>query len=203
MPIRTETPTVGDLDAVVRVLGEWQHDDHPFQLHPGDVGWFGRAGAAATAQALRVWRQHGEVNAVGLLDGPGLVRLAIAPELQQDEALARQLVADLVDPSRDVLPAGRVSAEAPHGALVQDRLGEHGWELDEPWTVLSRDLTDPVGDPVGDPTSDAAPDLGVRTQVVGPEPSPPCTALPGGARPSRTSAGTRWRPVRPTPQQAP
>ena len=43
------------------------------------------------------------------------------------------------------------------GALVQDLLVEDGWNADEPWTPLRRDLTEPVEDP------------GVRIEVIGPE----------------------------------
>src|SRR5258708_28235765 len=43
------------------------------------------------------------------------------------------------------------------GALVHDLLFEDGWNTDEPWTPLFRDLTEPVKDP------------GVRIEVIGPE----------------------------------
>lgn len=46
---------------------------------------------------------------------------------------------------------------APMGALVQDLLFEDGWNADEPWTPLCRDLREPVEEP------------GVRIEVVGPE----------------------------------
>jgi hypothetical protein len=42
------------------------------QLHPGDVGWFWRFGAEATAAAARTWSRDGRILAVGLLDGPTL-----------------------------------------------------------------------------------------------------------------------------------
>lgn len=53
--------------------------------------------------------------------------------------------------------AGKVYIEAPPGASVRDLLSAEGWELDEPWTPLQRDLTGPVDDP------------GVRIEAVGPE----------------------------------
>jgi hypothetical protein len=95
-------PEVGELPEVVAVMRAWQHDGVPVPLHPGDVGWHQRFGAEATAAALRTWRRDGRILAVGLLDGPGLVRLAVAPEARADEELVRLLVADLTDPSQGV-----------------------------------------------------------------------------------------------------
>ncbi|MFJ8588372.1 GNAT family N-acetyltransferase [Streptomyces sp. NPDC093595] len=156
MPIALDTPGVDGLRDAVRVLREWQSDGAPMHLHPGDLGWFWRSGAEATAAAVRTWSRGGRILAVGLLDGPGLVRLTIAPEARRDEALARRLADDVSDPGRGVLPEGRANVEAPVGALVHDLLSEAGWSTDEPWTPLRRDLTEPVRDP------------GVRIEVVGP-----------------------------------
>ncbi|MEU0881097.1 GNAT family N-acetyltransferase [Lentzea sp. NPDC005914] len=140
----------------VGALREWQRDGEPFQLHPGDVGWFWRFGDEALAAALRVWRRDGRVVAVGLLDCADLLRLTIAPDARQDESLARQLVEDIADPARGVLPAGKVYVESPVGTRFKELMFESGWQLDEPWTPLRRDLTGPVPDP------------GVRIEVVGP-----------------------------------
>lgn len=63
-------PGIDGLSEVVGVLREWQYDGAPMQLHPGDVGWFWRFGARATAAAVRTWSRDGRVLAVGLLDGP-------------------------------------------------------------------------------------------------------------------------------------
>jgi len=38
------------------------------QLHPGDLGWFWRFGAEATAAAVRTSSRDGQILAVGLLD---------------------------------------------------------------------------------------------------------------------------------------
>ncbi|GAA3795472.1 hypothetical protein GCM10022206_39050 [Streptomyces chiangmaiensis] len=57
------------------------------QLHPGDLGWFWRFGAEATAAAVRTWSRDGQILAVGLLDGPELLRLTIAPDAHRDEAI--------------------------------------------------------------------------------------------------------------------
>ncbi|MFF0312762.1 GNAT family N-acetyltransferase [Streptosporangium sp. NPDC004379] len=157
MTIVPGEPGVDGLSEVVEALREWQHHGAPLQLHPGDLGWFWRFGAEATAAAVRTWSRDGRILAAGLLDGPGLLRLAIAPDAQRDENLARRLVEDVTEPERGVLPGGRADIEAPMDALVQDLLAERGWDLDEPWTPLRRDLTEPVEDP------------GARIEVIGPE----------------------------------
>lgn len=157
MAITLGKPGVDRLSEAARVLREWQNDGAPMQLHPGDLGWFWRFGAEATAAAVRAWSRDGQVLAVGLLDSPGLLRLAIAPAAQRDEELAQQLVEDMTAPERGVLPEGKVNIDAPMGALVHELLSANGWNTDEPWTPLQRDLTDPVEDP------------GVRIEVIGPE----------------------------------
>jgi ribosomal protein S18 acetylase RimI-like enzyme len=157
MAIALGQPRVDGLSEVVSALRNWQYDGAPMQLHPGDLGWFWRFGAEATAAAVRTWSRDGRILAVGLLDEPDLLRLTIAPDARRDENLAQQVVGDVTEPERGVLTAGKVNIEAPKGALVQDLLFEHGWLLDEPWTPLRRDLTEPVNDP------------GVRIEVIGPE----------------------------------
>jgi ribosomal protein S18 acetylase RimI-like enzyme len=149
-------PGVDELSEAVGALREWQRDGSPVQLHPGDLGWFWRFGAQATAAAVRTWGRDGQILAVGMLDDAALLRLAIAPEAQQDEELARRLVDDLTAQERGVLPDGEAYLEAPRGALVRDLLVEAGWGTDEPWTPLRRDLTAPVHD------------AGLRVEVVGP-----------------------------------
>lgn len=157
MAIALGKPGVDGLSEAVGALREWQNDGAPMQLHPGDVGWFWRLGAEATAAAVRTWSRDGQILAVGLLDGPGLLRLTIAPDAQRDGELAQQLVEDVTEPERGVLPEGKVNIDAPMGALVQDLLSEDGWKADEPWTPLCRGLMEPVQDP------------GVRIEVIGPE----------------------------------
>jgi ribosomal protein S18 acetylase RimI-like enzyme len=156
-PITLSTPDTAGLAEAVAVLREWQHDGAPFQLHPGDLGWFWRFGGEATAAAVRIWRRERRILAVGLLDGEDLLRVTIAGHAHQDEELARRLATDATTPGRGVLPPGRVAVEAPKGALVQGMLAEAGWEVDAPWSPLRRDLTGPVDDP------------GLRIEVVGPE----------------------------------
>ncbi|WP_285663132.1 GNAT family N-acetyltransferase [Actinorhabdospora filicis] len=157
MSIVLSTPTVTELDAAVAALREWQYEGAPMQLHPGDLGWFGKTGAEVTAAAVRTWSRDGRIIALALLDMPVLLRMTMAPDVRQDEELAARLVADFGDPERGVLPAEEVWVEAPIDALLQTRLAEAGWHEDEKWTPLRRDLTDPVEDP------------GLRIEVVGPE----------------------------------
>src|SRR4051794_35706497 len=154
-----DKPGVAGLSEALGALREWQHSGAPMQLHPGDLGWFWRFGAEATAAAVRTWSRDGRILAVGLLDGPDLLRLTIAPDAQSDaqsdDELVRQLGADLTDPDRGVLAAGTAYVEAP--VVVQDRLAADGWYAGEPWTPLRRELTAPVEDP------------GVPIEVIGPD----------------------------------
>lgn len=180
VPIVLGKPGVYGLSKAVGVLQEWQYDGAPMQLHPGDVGWFWRFGAEATAAAVRTWSRDGQILAVGLLDGSKLLRLTISPDAQRDEELAQQLVEDVAGPERGVLPAGKVNVEAPLGALVQDLLFEDGWNADEPWTPLRRDLTEPVKDP------------GVRIEVIGPEQAHVRTAVQRASFDSSTFTDERW-----------
>ncbi|GAB3121411.1 hypothetical protein GCM10027160_38680 [Streptomyces calidiresistens] len=180
MTIALGGPGVDGTVAAVDALREWQEDGAPPQLHPGDVGWFHRFGAEATAAALRTWSRGGRILAVGLLDGPRLLRLAIAPDALRDEELARRLVGDLIDPGRGVLPEGRANIEAPPGALLHDLLDAEGWGTDEPWTPLRRDLAGPVEDP------------GVRIEVVGPEGARERAAVHRASFQGSTFTEERW-----------
>jgi ribosomal protein S18 acetylase RimI-like enzyme len=155
--IELSTPGVGDLDAVVRALREWQRDSVPFQLHPGDIGWFWREGEQKTAASLRTWTSDGRIIAVGLLDGADLLRLTVAPDLYRDEGFGRQLAADISTPSRGVLPSGAAFVEAPTGLALRGALAASGWDIDESWTPLGRNLREPVEDP------------NIRFEVIGPD----------------------------------
>jgi len=159
--------------AALDALREWQDDAAPFQLHPGDVGWFWRFGAPATAAAVRTWSRGDELLAVGLLDGPEVLRLAIAPSAQQDEDLAQQLV--------DGLGRQAECVEVPTHALVRERLSAAGWQLDEPWTPLRRDLTEPVEDP------------GVRIEVIGPDRAAVRAAVQRASFDRSTFTADHWR----------
>ena len=157
MSIVLSAPEVDGLGDVVAVVREWQYDGAPMQLHPGDLGWHWRFGAEATAAAVRTWSSDGKILAVGLHEGSDLLRVAIAPEADHDEELAREMVADVTRPERGVLPQGTGYVEARFGAALRGLLFEAGWEEDEPWTPLCRDLTEPVED------------CGVRIEAIGPE----------------------------------
>jgi predicted N-acetyltransferase YhbS len=180
MAIVSSKPRVGELRTAVSALREWQHDEAPMQLHPGDVGWYWRFGAEATAAAVRTWSRDGVVLAVGLLDGPALLRLTTAPAAARDEDLAQRLASDIVEPECGVLPAGKVNVEAPVGALVRDLLADAGWGTDEPWTPLRRALAEPVEDP------------GVRIEVVGPGQVPARTEVQRASFDGSTFTDERW-----------
>ncbi|QIS10603.1 GNAT family N-acetyltransferase [Nocardia arthritidis] len=180
MAIVLGTPGVDGLREPVGALREWQYDGAPMQLHPGDLGWFWRFGAQATAAAVRTWRREGQIRAVGLLDGPTLLRLAIAPDAGRDEELARQLVEDVTAPERGVLIEGQACVAAPTGALVRDLLSGDGWNADEPWMPLRRDLTEPVPDP------------GVRIEVIGPEQAHVRTAVQRASFDGSSFTVERW-----------
>ncbi|HUB40526.1 MAG TPA: GNAT family N-acetyltransferase [Streptosporangiaceae bacterium] len=180
MAIKLRTPGVGGLSEVAGVLRDWQYDGAPMQLHPGDLGWFWRFGAEATAAAVRTWSRDGQILAVGLLDSSTVLRLTIAPDAQRDEELAQQLVTDVTQPERGVLTQGTVSVDAPVGALVQDLLSEDGWNTAEPWTPLRRDLTGPVNDP------------DVRIEVIGPDHAHVRTAVQRASFDNSTFTDERW-----------
>ncbi|MER6805033.1 MULTISPECIES: GNAT family N-acetyltransferase [Streptomyces] len=190
MAITLGEPGADGLSEAVGVLREWQDDGAPTQLHPGDLGWFWRFGAEATAAAVRTWSRDGRILAVGLLDGPGLLRLTVAPDAQRDEELAQRLAEDVTAPERGVLPEGKVSIEAPTGALLQDLLSEDGWDSDEPWTPLRRDLAEPVEDP------------GVRIEVIGPERAHVRTAVQRAAFDGSRFTDERWHAMAAGPPYA-
>lgn len=181
MAIELGTPGVDGLRAAVDALREWQYDGTPMQLHPGDVGWFWRLGAEATAAAVRTWSRDGQIVAVGLLDDPTLLRLTTAPDARQDEELAQRLVDDITEPERGVLADRKVSVEAPTGALVHDLLAAVGWNTGEEWTPLYRDLAESVSDP------------GVRIQVIGPENADVRAEVQRASFDKSTFTVERWR----------
>ena len=138
------TPSVESLAAIVAEMRTWSFDADKASLHVGDVGWNQQFGAPALASALRLWRLGDRLAAVGLLDEPELLRLAVAPELQHDEDFIHQLVGDLTAADGRVLPAGEVALEARFVGPLHDRLLAQGWEYDEAWTPLVRDLSGDV-----------------------------------------------------------
>jgi len=147
MSIVLATPAPERFPHVVAALRAWQDEALPLQLHPGDLGWFWRFGTAAVAAAVRTWIRDDELVAIGFLDGPDALRMTVAPGAWRSDEVARQVVADVTDPRRGVLPDGAVVVEAPHGTRVHELLGEHGWPTGESWTPLRRDLRAPVPEP--------------------------------------------------------
>lgn len=144
MPIAMTTPTVGELGDLLAAMREWQREGTPFQLHPGDIGWFWRDGAEKTAAALRVWRRDGLPVTIGLLDGPDVLRVAFRPDAMQDRELAETLAADVSDPQHGVLIEREANVEAPMGTLLQEVLLDAGWSRGELWSPLQRNLSEPV-----------------------------------------------------------
>ncbi|MGB6004644.1 MAG: GNAT family N-acetyltransferase [Ornithinimicrobium sp.] len=97
------------------------------------------------------------ILAVGLLDGPQLLRMAVDPQMRDDDELARQVAADVDDQCRGVLNAGSATIEARGAKRLAHVLGESGWQEGEMWTPFHRDLADPVGD------------VCARVEVIGPD----------------------------------
>ncbi|MGG5752296.1 GNAT family N-acetyltransferase [Zafaria sp. Z1313] len=180
MALNLDTPAPAALPGIAAELGAWATDDGPIQLHPGDVGWYWRFGAAATAAALRTWSRDGRLLAVGLLDGPGLLRLAIAPDARDDAALAERLALDASTPGAGVLPEGEAFIEAPGGARVREALAASGWREDESWAPLRHDLTAPARDP------------GLRIEVAGPAQAAERAAVQRASFGGSTFTEARW-----------
>jgi len=90
------------------------------------------------------------------------------------------MVADVTQPERGVLPQGNVYIEARFGALFEGLLFDDGWDADEPWTPLQRDLAEPVED------------CGVRIEVTGPERARVRAAVQRAAFDGSTFTDERW-----------
>lgn len=184
-------PGVDGLGEVVDALRSWQYDGAPSQLHPGDIGWFWRFGAEATAAAVWTWRRDGRILAVGLRDTPTLLRLTMAPDARRDEELAWRLLEDVTDPARGMLGEGRVSIETPADALLQDLLAQEGWRYaEEPWTPLRLDLREPVATPA------------VRVEVIGPERAHERAAVQRASFDGSTFTDERWHAMAAGPAYA-
>ncbi|HUZ40417.1 MAG TPA: GNAT family N-acetyltransferase [Acidimicrobiales bacterium] len=181
MSILLNEPGVDGLRHTVAALREWQFNGAPMQLHPGDLGWNWQFGAEAAAAAIRTWSRDGEILAIGFLDSPQLIRMAIAPEAQHDEALAQQMLVDMNDPDRNVLARGTAYIEVRFGELFRGLLFDDGWVDDEPWTPLERDLADPVDE------------CGVRIEVVGPERAEVRASVQRAAFDESTFSPERWK----------
>ncbi|WP_114854945.1 GNAT family N-acetyltransferase [Brachybacterium sp. YJGR34] len=175
------TPSAGEVPAMLETLRSWQRDDAPVHLHPGDIGWHGGRGAERTAADLRIWSLAGGPTAIGMLDGPDLLRLAVDPVHVRDRDLASRMADDLCDPSGGALPDGEVFLEARSATALRTVLGERGWQEDEPWVVLRRDL--------GDPVEESA----LSLEVVGAADPSDFTAVHRSAFASPACTDERWR----------
>lgn len=144
MTITLARSPVAEMGPAFEALRQWQADHLPFQLHPGDLAWAWRAGAQATADAVRTWSRDGQILAVGFLDEPTLLRLTLAPQAWDDERLVRQIADDIDDPQTHVLPAGEAYLEIPVGAPLRAEMADRGWVPDEEWSPLSRSLDRPI-----------------------------------------------------------
>jgi GNAT superfamily N-acetyltransferase len=187
MQVDLTTPDPHMLDGILSDLASWQQDGLPVQLHPGDLGWHWRFGAATLAGALRVWTAKGTVVAIGFLDETSLIRMGVKPSADQDENLAQALVRDLEDPARGVLTGDRVVVEARFGAAFRALLRRRGWVDDDPWTPLVRDLQAPV----------EVPDL--RVETVGPHRAADRTAVQRAAFDRSTFTADRWTAMSQSP----
>ncbi|MFL6024069.1 MAG: GNAT family N-acetyltransferase [Marmoricola sp.] len=174
MAFTFETATTARLDDVVAAVASWQHDGGSVQVHPGDLGWNWSNGAEKLAAEVRVWRRDGEAVAVGLVDeDSGLVRMALAKTADHDEEIADRLLADLSSGFRLV--------EARFGTALRHGLARDGWQADEAWAPLVRDLAGPV------------PEHGLRIEVVGPETAGAWVAVHRAAFATSTFSLQRWQ----------
>jgi len=179
MATTLDAPGTTPLDEALHAVRHWQHDDTPLQLHPGDLGWNARTGP--TTPVLRAWRRDGTLVALGMLDAPDLLRLALDPRALDDDHLAQQVLTDLDDADRGVLPAGTASLETPTGATIHDLALADGWDAGESWTPLRRDLSAPVEDP------------GLRVEIVDGTDVSVRTAVHRASFPGSTFTDEAWR----------
>lgn len=144
MGLKMLIPTAAQVADLVDELASWQHDGLPLQLHPGDVGWYAMRGLESTAQSLRVWADRESIYAIGLLDGPDLIRLALHPNYVHIQPLAEQIHADLISPAGQIFTSPSASIEARGATALGQVLQGNGWTPGEAWTPLRRSLDTPV-----------------------------------------------------------
>lgn len=164
------------LPAVLARLGAWQLDEGPVPLHPGDLAWALRLGEPRLLEALRAWSRDGRPCAIGFLDGPGVLRLGLDPEVEDDEELAARLRADL-----EAEPGPDLAVELRRGAALQRALREHGWSEGEAWTPLRRSLAEPLPDP------------GITVLEVDGSTAEDWTEVLRSGFPGSTATAERWR----------
>jgi ribosomal protein S18 acetylase RimI-like enzyme len=179
-PIELSKPTLNELNETVQALREWQHDGEVVQLHPGDLGWYGRFGPEDTIDAIRRWSVDGKVVAIGLLDGSDLLRVAIDPEAEGNAELAKQMAIDITQPERGILSNGSGYVETRSGDLLREQLIDQGWSLGDTWTSLRLDLSEPVED------------SGLRVETVSPDQAHVRTAVQRAAFENSTFTEENW-----------
>lgn len=184
------TPGVESLAEIVEEMRTWSFEPDQASLHVGDLGWNQQFGSSALAAALRVWRLDNRLAAVGLLDEPELLRLTVAPERRHDEDFILQLVADLTAADGRVLPVGEVALEARFEGPLHDLLLAQGWDYDDPWTPLVRDLSSDV------------PEHHLRIEDVDPDRLDDRLAVHHSAFDRNTFTGERWHAITQGPAYA-
>lgn len=199
MALTLSTPSADDLPGILESIATWQVEGAPMQVHPGDLGWSGWRGQEHTATLLRTWHRDGALVALGFLDGPDLLRLALDPDLIANDPLARSIAADLADPARGVLPAGAADVEVHRDAALRPTLLTQGWRTGEEWTHLRHDLTG-----LGDITDldEANTPSELRVVVAGPELAEQRTAVHRAAFGSEGFTAERWSAVAAGPAYA-
>lgn len=170
MTLSFETPTCDQLVKLAEELAQWQQIPWAGQLHPGDLGWHSSVGAERLAGDLRVWKNGTRPVALGMLDGPGLISFAIAPDCTADESLAHAMAGDLENPASP-FPDDPVNVVEARGAMaLQAELRRRGWAEDEEWTPLVLELT-------GEPRWEQLEQSGLRIESAGAEEAAEWTAV--------------------------
>lgn len=129
----------GDAAELSAALDSWTPVTWAGQLHSGDLGWQLRFEDELVDGSLLVARDGAGVAAVGLVDGPGALRLAVDPRRLHDPHLA----AVLADGCEALLAAhdGEALVDAAPLAGVGAALADRGWRADgDPWVALHRSL---------------------------------------------------------------
>ena len=130
-----------DADETVAALCRWERPgDCGWQLHAGDVGWHLRLDDDVVDGSLLQVRDGGVLVAVGLLDGPAMVRLALDPDRLLDGGLAAA-VADAVEDRLGRPGSAEAYVDGPAAGRWRAELAGRGWDLDlDPWVHLWRPL---------------------------------------------------------------
>ena len=127
-------------DEIIDALRAWELPGRcGWPLHAGDVGWHLRFEDEKVGGTLLAVRgASGALAAVGLLDGPTVLRLATDPALVDDAAVARVLA----DAAAERLGPGEAYADGPPQVRWRAELAARGWDADPaPWVHLWRPVT--------------------------------------------------------------